>query len=115
MVSKPVTMKDHSTNVTPLQDSREIPIAGSGLITGQNTSQMMNQSFPSLGQSFIIKLDRNNFLIWSNQMLNVVIESEFDDILDGTRPCSPHFLPDPNSTFSTTIKSLVVNPKYITW
>ena len=84
MVSKPVTMKDHSTNVTPLQDFREIPIAGSGLITGQNTSQMMNQSFPSLGQSFIIKLDRNNFLIWSNQMLNVVIESEFDDILDGT-------------------------------
>ena len=84
MVSKPVTMKDHSTNVTPLQDSREIPIAGSGLITGQNTSEMMNQSFPSLDQSFIIKLDRNNFLIWSNQMLNVVIASEFDDILDGT-------------------------------
>ena len=48
-------------------------------------------------------------------MLNVVIASGFDDILDGTRPCPPHFLPDPNSTSATTFKSLVVNPEYITW
>ena len=48
-------------------------------------------------------------------MLNVVIASGFDDILDGTRPCPPYFLPDPNSTSATTFKSLVVNPEYITW
>ncbi|KAJ9692772.1 hypothetical protein PVL29_011723 [Vitis rotundifolia] len=101
-------MADHSTNVTPLQDSGEVPTAGT-------TSQMTNQSFPSLGQSLTIKLDRNNFLIWRNQMLNVVIASGFDDILDGTRPCPPHFLPDPNSTSATTFKSPVVNPEYITW
>ena len=43
MVSEPVTMEDHSTNVTLLQDFGEIPTIGSGLITGQNTFQMMNQ------------------------------------------------------------------------
>ena len=42
-------MADHSTNVTPLQDSGEIPTSGSGLITGQTTSQMKNQSFTLLG------------------------------------------------------------------
>ena len=48
-------------------------------------------------------------------MLNVVIASEFDDILDGTQPCPPHLLPNPKSTSVTTIKSLVVNLEYITW
>ncbi|KAJ9673051.1 hypothetical protein PVL29_026362 [Vitis rotundifolia] len=90
MVSERATMVDHSTKMT-------------------------NQSFPSLGQSLTIKLNRNNFLIWRNQMLIVVIASEFNDILDGTRPCPPHFLPDPNSTSTTTFKSPVVNPEYITW
>ncbi|KAL6347179.1 hypothetical protein AAG906_012760 [Vitis piasezkii] len=42
-------MEDHSTNVTPLQGSGEISTTGSSLSIGQNTSQMMNQSFPSLG------------------------------------------------------------------
>ena len=77
-------MEDHSTNVTPLQGSGEISTTGSSLSIRQNTSQMMNQSFPSLGQSLTIKLDCNNFLIWRNQMLNVVIASRFDDVLDGT-------------------------------
>ena len=115
MVSELATMVDHSTNVTPSQDSVEITTAGSSLITTQTTSQMTNQSFPSPGQSLTIKLDRNNFLIWHNQMLNVAIASGFDDILDGTRPCPPHFLPDPDSISATTIKSPVVNPEYITW
>ena len=48
-------------------------------------------------------------------MLNMVITNGFDDILDGTQPCPPHFLPDPNSTSVTTIKSLFVNPEHITW
>ena len=56
-------MEDHSTNVTPLQGSGEISTTGSSLSIRQNTSQMMNQSFPSLGQSLTIKLDCNNFLI----------------------------------------------------
>ena len=43
-------MEDHSTNVTPLQGSGEISTTGSSLSIGQNTSQMMNQSFLSLGQ-----------------------------------------------------------------
>ena len=50
MVSELLTMEDHSTNVTPLQDSGEISTTGSSLSIGQNTSQMMNQSFLSLGQ-----------------------------------------------------------------
>ena len=49
MVSELSIMADHSTNVTPLQDSGEIPTSGSGLITGQTTSQMTNQSFTLLG------------------------------------------------------------------
>ena len=108
-------MANHLTNVTPLQDSGEIPTAGSGMITGQTTSQMMNQSIPSLSQSLTIKLKHNNFLIWRNQMLNVVIASGFDDILDGTQPCLPYFLPDTNSISATTFESPVVNPEYITW
>ncbi|KAJ9682571.1 hypothetical protein PVL29_018485 [Vitis rotundifolia] len=97
-------MEDHSTNVAPLQDSGEIPTTRSGLITGQNTSQVMNQSFPSLGQSFTIKLDHNNFLIY-----------RFDDILDETRPCPPHILPYPNYTSATTIKSLHQNQLVMSW
>ena len=61
MVSEHSTMADHSTNVTPLQDSGEIPIAGSGLITRQTTSQMTNQSFPSLGQS--IEFHPSHFVV----------------------------------------------------
>ena len=62
-------MANHLTNVTPLQDSGEIPTAGSGMITGQTTSQMTNQSIPSLSQSLTIKLNHNNFLIWRNKCL----------------------------------------------
>ncbi|RVX03551.1 hypothetical protein CK203_027874 [Vitis vinifera] len=51
-------MEDHSTNVTPLQDSGEISTTGSSLSIGQNTSQMMNQSFLSLGlMMFLMELD----------------------------------------------------------
>ncbi|RVX22758.1 hypothetical protein CK203_008236 [Vitis vinifera] len=96
-------MADHSTNVTPLQDSGEIPTSGSGLITGQTTSQMT-----IIILHYSVNLLRSNSIAitphLANQMLNVVIASGFDDILDGTRPCPPHFLPDPNSTFATTIQ-----------
>ena len=115
IVVEPLTMKDQLVNWTLLQGSGATLIVGSGPIIGLNISQIRNQSFPTLSQAVIIKLDRYNFLVWCNQLFSVVIIREFDDNLDGTQPSPPWFLSNPNSNSTSTIRSMVVNQEYITW
>ena len=48
-------------------------------------------SFSSMNQPLTIKLDNGNYLIWNNQLLNVIIANGLDDFIDGSQPCPPRF------------------------
>lgn len=49
-------------------------------------------NLPSLNQSLAMKLDEDNYLIWKNQRLNVIIANELEDFIDGPCPCPTRFL-----------------------
>ncbi|RVW29351.1 hypothetical protein CK203_115376 [Vitis vinifera] len=60
-------------------------------------------SFPSMNQPLIVKLDNRNYLIWNNQLLNVIITNELDDFIDGSRHCPPRFL---------DLQQQIINPEF---
>ncbi|RVW43596.1 hypothetical protein CK203_097540 [Vitis vinifera] len=66
----------------PLSQSNNLP----SLVTTPSFS------FPSMNQPLTVKLDNGNYLIWKNQLLNVIIANRLDDFIDGSRPCPPRFL-----------------------
>ena len=47
---------------------------------------------PSLNQPLTIKLNRDNYLIWKNRLLNIIIANGLDEFLDGTHPYPSWFL-----------------------
>ncbi|XP_062093645.1 uncharacterized protein LOC133799663 [Humulus lupulus] len=50
-------------------------------------------SLPSVNQPIVVKLDEHNFVVWQNQMLNIIIVNGLEDFVNGTHPC-----PDPNAS-----------------
>lgn len=62
--------------------------------------------YPTLPQPLVVKLTDNNFLLWKNQLLNVVLANGLSGFLDGSIPAPPKFL-DLNNTQS--------NPNYLGW
>ena len=75
------------------------------LITAQ-VFPLVQTSFPSPNQPLTIKLDRDNYLIWKNQLLNVVIVNGLEGSLDNTRLYPPKFL---------DLQQLIINPEYSLW
>ena len=67
---------------------------------------LVQTSFPSPNQLLTIKLDRDNYLIWKNQLLNVVIVNGLEGFLDNTRLYPPKFL---------DLQQLSFNPEYSLW
>ena len=67
---------------------------------------LVQTSFPSPNEPLTIKLDRDNYLIWKNQLLNVVIAIGLEGFLDNTHPCPLKFL---------DLRQLINNPKYSLW
>ena len=61
---------------------------------------------PSLNQPLAIKFDRTNYLVWKNQLLNVIIANGLEDFIDGSRPCPMKFL---------NLEQGMVNPEYTLW
>ena len=59
-------------------------------LIGAQALPLVQTSFPYPNQPLTIKLDRDNYLIWKNQLLNVVIANELEGFLDITHPC-PHY------------------------
>lgn len=59
-----------------------------------------------MNQSLTVKHDENNYLIWKNQLLNIIIANGLKDFIDGTRPSSPLF------SYPT---QRLLNPDYTTW
>ncbi|KAJ9700302.1 hypothetical protein PVL29_005888 [Vitis rotundifolia] len=53
-----------------------------------------------------MKLDNGNYLIWKNQLLNVIIVNGLDDFIDGSRPCPPRFL---------DLQQQILNLEYSVW
>ena len=49
-------------------------------------------NLPSLHQSLTVKLDENNYLIWKNQLLRVIIANGLEDFIDGSHLCPTRFL-----------------------
>ena len=63
-------------------------------------------SFPSMNQPLTMKLDNGNYLIWKNQLLNVIIANKLDDFIDESRPCPPRFL---------NLQQQILNLEYLVW
>ena len=63
-------------------------------------------SFSSMNQPLIVKLDNGNYLIWKNQLLNVIIANELDDFIGGSRSCPPQFL---------DLQQQIINLEYLVW
>ena len=42
-----------------------------------------------LNQTLLIKLDRNNYILWKTQMENVIFANGFEDYIDGLKVCPP--------------------------
>ena len=61
---------------------------------------------PSNTPQLSIKLDDDNFLLWKNQMLNVIIAHGFEEFIDGSKPCPPRFL---------NVEEGEINPQYTVW
>ena len=60
----------------------------------------------SLNQSLTMKLDEDNYLIWKNQLLNVIIANGLEDFIDGSRSCPTRFLDS---------QMQIVNLDFATW
>ncbi|GMN71348.1 hypothetical protein TIFTF001_053389 [Ficus carica] len=68
--------------------------------------QLAFPTLPSLNQPITVKLDQNNFVLWKNRLLNIIIENGLEEYIDGSYPCPPKLI-DPQNR--------VQNPEYTTW
>ena len=75
-------------------------------LIGAQALPLIQTSFQSPNQSLTIKLDKDNYLIWENQLLNVMIANGLEGFLDNTHLCLPKFL---------DLQQLIINPKYSLW
>ena len=48
--------------------------------------------FLFLNQPLTVKLDQNNYLVWKNQLLNILISNGLEGYIDGIVPYPAHFL-----------------------
>ena len=69
-------------------------------------AQFIQPSLPSLSQNLTIKLDQDNYLLWKNQLLNVIIANGFEEYIDGSHPCPSKFL---------DLQRQQINPEYTFW
>nr|CDH30699.1 putative Ty1-copia-like retrotransposon [Cercis chinensis] len=107
-------MEDHiNIEVTPLMETQNLGSEHSANTMATQTTGI-NSNLPTFGQTLTIKLDRNNFLIWRNQLLNIVVANGYEDILEGTRSC-PYQWIAVTDTASTTHGSVILNPEYVLW
>lgn len=74
--------------------------------SSQQNSLIPTSTIPSLNQPLTFKLDDHNYLIWKNQLPNVIIANGLEEFIDGSRICPPKFLDN---------QTQVVNPEYSTW
>lgn len=59
-----------------------------------------------MNQPLIVKLDSENYLIWKNQLLNVIVTNELNDFIDESQPYPTRFL---------NLQQQIINPKYLIW
>ncbi|TXG72772.1 hypothetical protein EZV62_001351 [Acer yangbiense] len=69
----------------------------------------------SMGKSFAIKLDRNNYTLWKMMVTTVIKGHRLDGYLFGTRPCPPEFIPTEIIAQGATGFGLILNPNYEQW
>ena len=58
----------------------------------QVVPQYTPQILPSLNLPLAMKLDSDNYLMWKNQLLNVIIANGLENFIDGTNPCPTRYL-----------------------
>ena len=59
-----------------------------------------------MNQPLIVKLDSENYLIWKNQLLNVIVINELDDFIDKSQPYPTRFL---------NLQQQIIYPEYLIW
>ncbi|PON37523.1 hypothetical protein TorRG33x02_347210 [Trema orientale] len=76
-----------NTDNQPTQNPQIRPIQNTPLVDLAPvlpSAALLNPALPSLTQPLTVKLDSDNYLIWKNQLLNVIIAHGLEDFLDGT-------------------------------
>ncbi|KAK0607470.1 hypothetical protein LWI29_015583 [Acer saccharum] len=69
----------------------------------------------SMGKSFAIKLDRNNYTLWKTMVTTVIKGHRLDGYLFGTCPCPPEFILTEITAQGATGFGLRLNPNYEQW
>ena len=59
-----------------------------------------------MNQPLIVKLDSENYLIWKNQLLNVIVTNELNDFIDESQPYPTRFL---------NLQQQIINLDYLIW
>ena len=72
------------------------------------SSSSSSSPSPNVQHFLTTKLDQNNYLLWKSQLMPIL--RGYDLIGDGTNPCLPKTIPDPE-----TIGKTKPNPAYISW
>ena len=72
----------------------------------QVVPQYTRQIFPSLNQPLAVKLDSDNYLMWKNQLLNVIIANGLENFTDGTNPYPSYYLDH---------QMVLENPQFTQW
>ncbi|KAJ9678334.1 hypothetical protein PVL29_020488 [Vitis rotundifolia] len=75
-------------------------IESSGLPSSTGATQTMQM----LNHALLIKLDRNNYVLWRTQMENVIFANGFEDHIEGLKICPPQ-----------KTSSRETNPDFILW
>lgn len=64
----------------------------------------------------IIKLDRNNYILWKSQVLPAIRDYDLGGYIDGTHPCPSKFVSTAETfTDSSPVSNVEVNPLFLAW
>ncbi|TXG55646.1 hypothetical protein EZV62_020902 [Acer yangbiense] len=105
------TTSQQQSTLAPSSSSTETPTV---LQEGSNSSNESSPFGNKLNQSFAIKLDRQNFILWKTMVTTIIKGHRLDGHLYSTRPCPPEFLPSP-TTPGVSDSGSCSNPEYEKW
>ncbi|TXG69253.1 hypothetical protein EZV62_004188 [Acer yangbiense] len=113
------TTSQQQSTLAPSSSSTATPTV---LQEGSNSSNESSPFGNKLNQSFAIKLDRQNFILWKTMVTTIIKGHRLDGHLYSTRPCPPEFLPSPTTpgvpsptTPGVSDSGSCSNPEYEKW
>ncbi|XP_075103758.1 uncharacterized protein LOC142178326 [Nicotiana tabacum] len=86
-----------------------ILMASSSITNVSNNHSTISSPFSNnISQSYIIKLDRNNYVLWRSQVLPTLRGHDLEGYMDGSCECPPKFIQGSGSD-TNTVESLLLS------